>query len=270
MKKMEKRVVSAIVMILIFVPLLLLGGITFSVFMTLLAIAGIYELIKVREKTKKFPKIVIIFAYFIVLFLTLLSYNQNVFTYMVDYRAFAILIFIFLLPLLFVNSKEDMYNINDALYMIGSSIFIGLSFGLIILIRNYDLNYLIYILLITTMTDVFAYLTGFYIGEHKLCPTISPNKTIEGLIGGLTMGTFVATTFYFTVVNSNMSLVLIIFITFFLSLIGQLGDLVFSSIKRTYKVKDYSSLIPGHGGILDRFDSLIFVALAFILFVGIL
>lgn len=270
MKKMEKRVVSAIVMILIFVPLLLLGGMTFSVFMTLLAIAGIYELIKVREKTKEFPKIVIIFAYFIVLFLTLLSYNQNVFTYMVDYRAFAILIFIFLLPLLFVNSKEDMYNINDALYMIGSSIFIGLSFGLIILIRNYDLNYLIYILLITTMTDVFAYLTGFYIGEHKLCTTISPNKTIEGLIGGLTMGTFVASTFYFTVVNSNMSLVLIIFITFFLSLIGQLGDLVFSSIKRTYKVKDYSSLIPGHGGILDRFDSLIFVALAFILFVGIL
>ena len=189
---------------------------------------------------------------------------------MVDYRAFAVLIFIFLLPLLFVNSKEDIYNINDALYMIGSSIFIGLSFGLIILIRNYDLNYLIYILLITTMTDVFAYLTGFYIGEHKLCPTISPNKTIEGLIGGLAMGTFVASTFYFTVVNSNMSLVLIIFITFFLSLIGQLGDLVFSSIKRTYKVKDYSSLIPGHGGILDRFDSLIFVALAFILFVGIL
>ena len=113
MKKMEKRVVSAIVMILIFVPLLLLGGMTFSVFMTLLAIAGIYELIKVREKTKKFPKIVIIFAYLIVLFLTLLSYNQNVFTYMVDYRAFAVLIFIFLLPLLFVNSKEDIYNIND-------------------------------------------------------------------------------------------------------------------------------------------------------------
>ena len=65
MKKMEKRVVSAIVMVLIFVPLLLLGGITFSVFMTLLAIAGIYELIKVREKTKKFPKIVIFFAYFL-------------------------------------------------------------------------------------------------------------------------------------------------------------------------------------------------------------
>ena len=90
MKKMEKRVVSAIVMILIFVPLLLLGGMTFSVFMTLLAIAGIYELIKVREKTKKFPKIVIIFAYLIVLFLTLLSYNQNVFTFSILYSTQAI------------------------------------------------------------------------------------------------------------------------------------------------------------------------------------
>ena len=120
------------------------------------------------------------------------------------------------------------------------------------------------------MTDVLAYQTGYYIGEHKLCPTISPKKTIEGLVGGLTMGTFVASTFYFVVINSNMSLVLVIFITLFLSLIGQLGDLVFSSIKRTYNVKDYSSLIPGHGGILDRFDSLVFVALAFILFAGIL
>ena len=99
MKKMKKRIVSAIIMILIFVPILLLGGMTFSVFMTLLAIAGIYELIKVREKTKKFPKVVVFFAYFIVLFVTLLSYNQNVFTYMVDYRTFAILIFLFLLPL---------------------------------------------------------------------------------------------------------------------------------------------------------------------------
>ena len=267
---MKKRVLSAIAIVIIFVPLMLIGGITFTAFMTILAAAGIYELIKVREKSKKFPRVVKVFAYLITVLLMVQNYNQNVFTYMVDYRSTAILIFAFLLPLLFVNKKEDTYNINDALYMVGSSIFIGLSFSLILLIRNYDLNYLIYILLITTMTDVFAYLTGYYIGEHKLCPTISPKKTVEGLIGGLAMGTFVASTFYFVVINSNMSLVLVIFITLLLSLIGQLGDLVFSSIKRTYNVKDYSSLIPGHGGILDRFDSLVFVALAFILFAGIL
>ena len=152
----------------------------------------------------------------------------------------------------------------------GSVLFIGLSFNLIVVTRNYDINYIIYLLLITTITDTFALFTGKLIGEHKLCPKISPNKTIEGLIGGIVMGTFVATAFYNTVISSSVSLVLVIMITLCLCLIGQLGDLVFSSIKRYYDVKDFSELIPGHGGILDRFDSLVFVTLAFIIVLGIL
>ena len=129
---------------------------------------------------------------------------------------------------------------------------------------------MIYLLLITVFTDTFAYITGSYIGKTKLAPSISPNKTMEGLVGGLLMGTFVPTVFYVTVINPSISLVVIVFITLFLSLVGQLGDLVFSSIKRTYNVKDFSNLIPGHGGILDRFDSLIFVVLAFIIIVGVI
>ena len=84
------------------------------------------------------------------------------------------------------------------------------------------------------------------------------------------MGTFAATMFYTTVISSSKSLVLVIMLTFLLCLVGQLGDLVFSSIKRYYEVKDFSKIIPGHGGVLDRFDSLVFVSLAFTILMGIL
>ena len=162
------------------------------------------------------------------------------------------------------------YDINDALYLIGSLLFINISFNLILVIRNYSLNYLIYLLLITVITDTFALITGMYIGKNKLAPSISPHKTIEGFIGGVLMGTFVATTFYYTVIDSGISLAILILTTLFLAVVGQLGDLVFSSIKRTFGVKDFSNLIPGHGGILDRLDSLIFVILAFILVMGLI
>ena len=122
-------------------------------------------------------------------------------------------------------------------------------------------------LLITVITDTFALITGKLIGKHKLAPNISPNKTIEGSLGGSILGTFVASAYYLTVIDGGKSLLLVILITFVLSVIGQIGDLVFSAIKRYYKQKDFSDLIPGHGGILDRFDSLIFVVLAFILLI---
>ena len=170
---------------------------------------------------------------------------------------------------LFINNTKK-YNLNDALFLIGSVLFIGFSFNLIIITRNYDLSYIIYLLLITTITDTFALFTGMLVGKHKLCPKISPKKTIEGLVGGVFMGTFAAVAFYNTVISSSVSLVLVIMLTLLLALVGQLGDLVFSSIKRYYDVKDFSNIIPGHGGILDRFDSLVFVTLAFIILIGLL
>ena len=120
------------------------------------------------------------------------------------------------------------------------------------------------------MTDAFAYFTGFFIGCNKLCEKISPKKTWEGAIGGTVVGTLVATFFYLFLINSEVNVFLVIGITFLLTVVGQIGDLFFSSIKRHYKIKDFSNLIPGHGGILDRFDSIIFVVLTFLLFMNIL
>ena len=266
---MKTRIISAIIMIVVFIPFLIIGDLPFAIFMALLSLLGMYELIHLRERKKKFPLFLKITAYLLVACFSMYHFDSIEFQTSFDYRVMALILFLFLSPMVFINNS-DRYDLNDALFLIGSLLFIGLSFNLIVITRNYDIIYIIYLLLITTITDTFALITGHLIGKNKLCPKISPKKTVEGLIGGVLMGTFVSTAFYYTVISSNISLVFLIFITAFLCLIGQLGDLVFSFIKRYYDVKDFSNFIPGHGGILDRFDSLIFVTFAFIVFKGIL
>jgi len=113
------------------------------------------------------------------------------------------------------------------------------------------------------ITDIFAYITGKTLGKHKLCPVISPKKTVEGSIGG-TFGT-VAVLLILGLVLENAEVLQVNFIKLTLyavtsSIVGQFGDLSMSAVKRCLGVKDYGTLFPGHGGILDRFDSLLFIA----------
>ena len=128
---------------------------------------------------------------------------------------------------------------------------------------------MIYFLLIACFTDIFAFVTGKLIGRKKLAKEISPNKTVEGFIGGTIMGTFIGMVYYLTVVSNQIPFTQILIITITLSIMGQIGDLIFSQIKRYYHQKDFSNLVPGHGGILDLFDSLIFVIITSILFISI-
>lgn len=265
---MKVRVISAIVLLLVFIPFLIIGELPFAIFLSVLAVMGLYELLKARETKKSFPFTLKILAYILVFLFSMYDYSSIEFQYQFDYRVFIILIFLFMSPLIIINDFRK-YSINDALFLIGSILFIGLSFNLINIIRNYDLMYIVFLLLITTMSDTFALITGKLVGKHKLT-SISPNKTVEGLIGGVIMGVFTSVAFYHSVINPSTSLPLLVFVSCALCLVGQFGDLVFSFIKRDYDVKDYSNLIPGHGGILDRFDSLIFVAFAFIILKGLL
>lgn len=111
--------------------------------------------------------------------------------------------------------------------------------------------------------DTCAYFTGVFFGKHKLAPVISPKKTVEGAIGGL-IGGAVLVTITGLILNAVLDVGLPIWCMLILgiggALLGQIGDLSFSIIKRQTDVKDYGALLPGHGGILDRFDSVIFVA----------
>src|SRR5690606_996650 len=107
-------------------------------------------------------------------------------------------------------------------------------------------------------TDTGAYFFGRAFGKHKLWPTISPKKTIEGAIGGIISACIVGISFHL-IYPFEHSFWMIVLVTILVSMVGQLGDLVESAYKRYFGVKDSGNILPGHGGILDRFDSLLFV-----------
>lgn len=121
---------------------------------------------------------------------------------------------------------------------------------------------LLMVFIVAFASDSFAYFAGMFLGKHKLAPQLSPKKTIEGSIGGF-VGTIVCMIIYGFIMNAcgfSVNFIVLAIYGYLGSLVGQLGDLSFSAIKRLHEVKDYSNLIPGHGGILDRFDSMLFIA----------
>ncbi len=258
---MKKRIIGATILAVILIPVIIIGEIPFVVAATILAVVGLHELIKIRESKKKFPKLMKILAYAFTICWTLNSFDLKTFTLSVEYYLLTLMLVGFISPLVFYNDQEK-YNLTDSWFLIGSILFVGLVFNALIITRNMGLEYIIYIVLSTTVTDIYALYTGKYIGKHKLAEKISPKKTIEGLIGGVLMGTFIASLFWYTVINPSSSFV-VIPLTLALSVSGQLSDLAFSSIKRQYKKKDFANIIPGHGGILDRLDSIFFVILLF-------
>lgn len=266
---MKIRVISAIIMLAIFVPFLMVGGVAFVGVILLTGLLAVKELIDARENKKKLPLLPKVLTYLVTGILILNNYTSTDLNVVLDYRIFSLLIFSLFFPIVLNNNQKE-YNIKDAFYLMGTSVFLGLAFNLAIVFRNHSLLYLVYLVLITIVTDTFAYISGSLVGKNLLAKDISPKKTVEGLIGGTLMGTFVAMIYYIELVNPAVDLLTLGIVTISLSLIGQIGDLVFSAMKRYFNYKDFSNLIPGHGGILDRFDSLIFVLLATILFLGII
>lgn len=265
---MKTRIISAIVALLIFIPIFIKGGMLFDVAVFVLAVLGLKEFLEVKKSKKEMPFFIEFIAY-ISLGLIIFFNSSNNYLLSVDYRMVAGLFLTFLIPTVLYHDRS-LYSINDAFYLIGGVFFLGFSFSLFTLLRNEGMEILLYLLLISIFTDTFAYFVGMLIGKNKLLEDISPKKTIEGMIGGTVLSVIIASNFYYTVIDSSLPLYIIIFMTTFLSIIGQFGDLVFSAIKRYYGKKDFSNIMPGHGGILDRLDSIIFVALGFMFFISLI
>ena len=265
---MKTRVISAIVALALLVPIILHGGLIFDITVYVLGILGLKEFLAVKNTKKEIPTFIKFISYALLTLIMLLNTNNEL-SFTMDYRLVAGLFTMLLIPTVLYHDRKR-YSTNDAFYLIGGIFFIAVSMSLFILIRHTRLALLVYLFLISIMTDTFAYFTGRLIGKHKLLEVVSPNKTWEGMFGGTLIGSFVATSFYIVVVNPDVSVILIALVTIFLSIIGQFGDLVFSAIKRYFGVKDFSNIMPGHGGVLDRFDSIIFIMLSYTFLIGLI
>ena len=239
-----KRVLSGVILFPIMAIIFIFGNTYFvDTLISIIAIMGLYEYYN-AFKTKNKPVAVI------------------------GYIAAAMLAIIHVIPIdialkvIFSNMKTNISDISITFFGI---CYIVIFIMFIPLIRENLANGKIliwYVFLTAWGTDIFAYVVGKRIGKHKFTE-VSPNKTIEGCIGGV-IGAVLLSIVYTIVCNKIWNLqinyIFITVISVILSIIGQLGDLAESSIKRYTEIKDTSNLIPGHGGMLDRIDSVLFIA----------
>ena len=259
---MKKRILSAVVMLAIVIPVVWYGGDLFRLAVGIVSILALKEILDLKKSHHDLPIFVQLVAVIALLLIVLAEYDGYSILFGVTYRGIAILLLALLGLSVFYDEKK--YTATDALFLIGSVLLLGTAFNAMILARMTDLYLFIYLILIFIFTDTFAMLMGMAFGRHKLIPKVSPKKTVEGSVLGSIIGTVVASLFYHFFVSSLS--VRVVLVTLLLSILGQIGDLMFSKIKRENDIKDFSNLIPGHGGILDRLDSTIAIMLGFLLF----
>ncbi len=257
---MKKRVISAIVAFAIFIPLIIVGGIWLKIAACILAILGIKEFLDLPHKNKR-PIYIDVIIYALIILLVFMNEKREIYYFLT--------MLVPLLAVIYCNDNKK-YNADEAFKLIGMTMLIGTIFYEFTVIREKSLMLFIYLFLITMLTDTYAHLAGTLVGKHKFAPKISPNKTWEGAIVGGIFGTLCAATFYYIAIDSNVNVLGLLIITLFLSCLGQLGDLFFSAVKRNHGIKDFSNIMPGHGGVLDRLDSIIFVIIGYILLSGII
>lgn len=250
--KINSRYIGAIVLapLLIFV---LLGGLPLKLFTIALSVCGLYEFynaLKAKE-IKSIP----LMSYILLLIYYLTNNNFESLMY--------ILVFAVVISLI-IPVVDLRYSFMDVGVTFLGFIYVVVLFSFIPLVNEKTTGgYLVWLIFIGSwLSDTAAYYFGRFFGKKKLCPKVSPKKTIAGAIGGFLGATIGCGVFglIFSIYTPSVGIIHYFLIGALCGIMGQLGDLVASIIKRYVGLKDYSNLIPGHGGILDRFDSILFNA----------
>ncbi|WAW15685.1 phosphatidate cytidylyltransferase [Peptostreptococcus equinus] len=247
---MSERLMSSLV-ILPLLAVLFIKGIPLYLAGLIIMIIGLKEFYRAFNNIEYRPIEIIGYVFAIYLFIT------NVFNFGIDTYIYAIFL-CFLVSIIYVLMQKN--NVIDVCITFSGILYVCISFNCIILtVKDIPMGgkILWIIFIISFATDIFAYLAGKNFGRHKLLPLVSPKKTVEGSIGGI-MGSIVFCVLF--AILFELSIPIAIFVSLTGSIVAQLGDLSASSIKRYVGIKDFGKLIPGHGGILDRFDSVLLVA----------
>ena len=254
---MLTRIITGLIGIPVLLYIIISGGLILKLSIIVVGLIGAYEIYNAFSKDYNPIKPL---GYLAVVLIAGGSFFESL--------PLEVIIGIFMMAVLMMVVKTyPGHTIIDASLTVFGALYLGLMFPFVSLVREMPMGeFFVWLIFISAWgTDTFAYFTGYFIGKNKLSPVLSPKKTIEGAIGGVigaALLAFVYTWAYGSYLNSDMIQYLfsIPLLTAFASVIAQLGDLSASAIKRFFDVKDFGHILPGHGGILDRFDSVLFTA----------
>lgn len=256
----KERTISAVVLVIVALAAILPGGIILALTLYVVSIIGFLELTKAcGVRTQKINSLEWIGILCVTLYYLVLYFVQDT-SYSMQLVIFMLIALMF--AYVFGFSK---YHANQVMDTYFSLIYAPVMLSFVFLTRQLENGiYLVWMIFISSwISDTCAYLVGVMIGKHKLAPVLSPKKSIEGAVGGVVGAAAVGAVFgaYLDSVLylENFTVILAI-VGGVGSVISQVGDLAASAIKRNHDIKDYGKLIPGHGGIMDRFDSVIFTA----------
>lgn len=256
---MKQRIITAIIAAALFIPFVIYGKVPFTLLVIALAVVGFYEILKMKGiSIFSIPGVIGLLT--LVVLVIPRDWAGEV-VQIIGYSSILMVVYgLMILLLIYVVLVKNKITFDEVGFILLGAFYVGMGFHYLIETRNYDngLLFIVYCLLVVWTTDSGAYFVGRKFGKNKLWPEISPKKTVEGFVGGIVIAVIFAVGLQMLYPFMS-SYVLLIFITIFASVIGQMGDLVESAIKRHYGVKDSGTILPGHGGILDRFDSLLFV-----------
>ncbi len=247
---MLTRILTAIVGIILFVAVIIAPPVVLYVALFLLGAWLLLEMYRVMDVKREIQAVGILSE--IVMFGFFFTGRVGVAFYG------AILLFMAAMVLFWKksNSKEVLPAGMVTIFIVSAIL------SLVVLRANFNVFALLLPFIIAWATDTGAYFTGYFLGKHKLAPEMSPKKTIEGAIGGIIIA-IVATVAYGVILYGNFYMIGMIkyaIVGAVGSVVAQIGDLAASCIKRDFDKKDYGTLLPGHGGLMDRFDSVLFAA----------